>query len=125
MEGATRLIERRQELLQQQGTLSKLPRGGVEKLTLRHWLVGRAFGQTLSLPVLVAGTGLAGAFTRVSPAPLGVGMVEGALAAILSTLGVHLEAAAAISLAYRGLTLWLPMVSGFAALQWGGLRWAR
>jgi uncharacterized protein (TIRG00374 family) len=88
-------------------------------------LTALAFGQSLSLPVLVTAAGLTGALTVVSPTPLGVGIAEGALALSLSSLGVPLEAAAAISLTYRGLTLWLPMLYGFGALQASGLRLAR
>jgi uncharacterized membrane protein YbhN (UPF0104 family) len=88
-------------------------------------LVGLAFGQRLPLGTLVAGAGFAGALTVVSPTPLGVGIAEAGLAVVLARHGVPLEAAAAISLTYRGLTIWVPMLVGFAALQVSGLRLAR
>lgn len=40
----------------------------------------------------------------------------------LTTLGVPLENAVVISLAYRGFTIWLPMLYGFLALQAAGLQ---
>jgi uncharacterized protein (TIRG00374 family) len=88
-------------------------------------LAGLAFGQRLPLGTLVAGASLAGALTVVSPTPLGVGIAEAGLAVVLTTLGVPLEAAAAISLTYRGLTIWVPMLAGVATLQVSGLRLAR
>jgi uncharacterized membrane protein YbhN (UPF0104 family) len=85
-------------------------------------LCGLAFGQRLSVPALVAGAAMAAALTIVSPTPQGVGIVEGALAYLLTASGVPAEPAVLISLLYRGFTLWLPMIYGFAALQAGGLR---
>ena len=61
-------------------------------------------------------------FTIVSPTPMGIGVVEGAMAITLSTLRVPLEAAVIITLAYRGFTLWLPLLYGIVALQISGLR---
>jgi uncharacterized membrane protein YbhN (UPF0104 family) len=81
----------------------------------------RAFGQPASPGVMVAGVGLAGLFTVIAPTPVGLGVVEGALVIALKSLGLNLEAAVIVSLAFRILTLWLPMLYGFLALQWAGL----
>lgn len=40
----------------------------------------------------------------------------------LRSLHVPLGAAAVITLAYRGLTFWLPFLYGFVALRWLGRR---
>ena len=37
---------------------------------------------------------------------------------MLTELGVPAENAAVITLAYRGISFWLPFVLGFAALRW-------
>ena len=85
--------------------------GAVLALTLR------AFSQPVSPTIVLSGLGMAGLFTVVSPTPLGVGIVEGGLAAVFASLGVEPGAALIVSLAFRGLTLWLPVLYGFVALQ--------
>ena len=77
----------------------------------------RAFSQPISPTIVLAGVGMAGLFTAVSPTPVGVGIVEGAVAAVFASLGVEPGAALIVSLAFRGLTLWLPVLYGFIALQ--------
>jgi glycosyltransferase 2 family protein len=81
-----------------------------------------AFGQQVSLSVTLAGLGVAGLFTVVSPTPVGLGIVEAALAAVLASLGMEAGAALIVSLAFRGITLWLPVLYGFIALEALGFR---
>ena len=81
-----------------------------------------AFGQHASLTIVLAGLGMAILFTVVSPTPVGVGVVEGALAVVLASLGIAPGAAVIVSLAFRGVTLWLPVLYGFIALQALGFR---
>jgi uncharacterized protein (TIRG00374 family) len=81
-----------------------------------------AFGQHVSLTIVLAGLGMAILFTVVSPTPVGVGVVEGALAVVLASLGIAPGAAVIVSLAFRGVTLWLPVLYGFIALQALGFR---
>ena len=81
-----------------------------------------AFGQHASLTVVLAGLGMAVLFSVVSPTPVGVGVVEGAVAVVLASLGVEPGAAVIVSLAFRGVTLWLPVLYGFIALQLLGFR---
>jgi hypothetical protein len=44
--------------------------------------------------------------------------VEGTLILVLTALGVRAHNATVITLAYRGISFWLPFVLGFAALRW-------
>jgi len=81
-----------------------------------------AFGQNVSLSIALAGLGMAGLFTVVSPTPVGLGVVEAAVAAVLASLGMEAGAALIISLAFRGITLWLPVLYGFIALETLGFR---
>jgi hypothetical protein len=74
---------------------------------------------------LVAGFCIAYLFTIVSPTPSGIGVVEGAMTLGLSSLGVPLEAATVITLAYRGLTFWLPFAYGFVGMRVLQHRWAQ
>jgi uncharacterized protein (TIRG00374 family) len=87
-------------------------------------LVFLAFGQPFSAGTIVAGYSIGSLFAIVSPTPGGMGVVEGAMTLGLTSLRVALGPATVITLAYRGLTFWLPFVYGFIAmrvlhLQWG------
>ena len=53
-----------------------------------------------------------GQTTITSPVPLGLGSFEVTCVALLSMLGVTLEAAFTATLLLRGFTLWLPMIPG-------------
>jgi uncharacterized protein (TIRG00374 family) len=82
----------------------------------------RAFGQHASLSITLAGLGMAGLFTVVSPTPVGLGIVEAAVAAVFVSLGLEAGAALIVSLAFRGITLWLPVLYGFIFLETLGFR---
>ncbi|MGH2521223.1 MAG: lysylphosphatidylglycerol synthase transmembrane domain-containing protein [Anaerolineales bacterium] len=83
-----------------------------------------AFDQPFSTGTLIAGYSLAFLALIVSPTPAGVGIVEGIMPPVLRSLGVPLEAALVITLAYRGLTFWLPFGYGFIAFRLLQRRWA-
>jgi uncharacterized protein (TIRG00374 family) len=96
----------------------------------KAWLIGilsltfQAFAVPFDAGIVVAGFSIGFLFTIVSPTPSGIGVVEGAMTVALTSLGVPIGAATVITLAYRGLTFWLPFVYGFIALrvleaQWG------
>jgi hypothetical protein len=84
------------------------------------FLVFVAFKQPFSAGTLVAGYAIGYLFLIVSPTPSGIGFVEGAMTLALTTLRVPLAAAAVITLAYRGVTLWLPLMYGLVAFRWIG-----
>jgi uncharacterized protein (TIRG00374 family) len=66
---------------------------------------------------LVAGLSIAYLFTIVSPTPAGLGFVEGALTLALNAMRVPLGSAAVITLTYRAITFWFPLVVGAFALR--------
>lgn len=72
----------------------------------------RAFGQSVSAGATVCAFAVAVLFWVVGITPQGVGVVEGAMAGAFSALGMPLAPALAISLAFRGLTLYLPLLIG-------------
>jgi uncharacterized protein (TIRG00374 family) len=76
-----------------------------------------AFNQPVSLDHLIAGFAIGYLFVIISPTPAGVGVVEGILTLALSNLGVDVEAAAVITLAFRGITFWLPLALGLVAFR--------
>ncbi|HET7009712.1 MAG TPA: lysylphosphatidylglycerol synthase transmembrane domain-containing protein [Anaerolineales bacterium] len=84
------------------------------------FLVFMAFRQGFSVGTLIAGFGLSYLFTVVTPTPAGIGFVEGLLTLGLNGLGVPLASAAVITLAYRGISLWLVLAYGMLAMRWIG-----
>lgn len=83
-----------------------------------------AFKVSEEAGTIVAGFCIAYLFTIVSPTPSGIGVVEGAMTIGLSSMGVPLGAATVVTLAYRGLTFWLPFVYGFVGIRVLEHRWA-
>jgi uncharacterized protein (TIRG00374 family) len=76
------------------------------------WLVALAFQTSLSAEVLVAGFSIGYLFVIVSPTPSGIGIMEGAMALSFRSLGLALETATIITLAFRGITFWMPLLVG-------------
>lgn len=80
-------------------------------------LVFIAFKTPFSLGTLVGGFSIGYLFWIVSPTPAGIGFVEGALTLGLRSLNVSLGDATVLTLAYRGVTFWLPFLFGMIALR--------
>ncbi len=76
-----------------------------------------AFHQPAGFGVLVAGYVMGILFWKMSLVPEGVGVVEGVMILVYTSVGVPAVKATVISLAFRGLTYWLPMVMGFLLLR--------
>jgi uncharacterized protein (TIRG00374 family) len=74
-------------------------------------------GTPFTVGTLVAGFAISYLFLIVSPTPSGLGVMEGVMTLVLTTLGVKLEAAALITLTYRFLTFWFPLVVGAIAFR--------
>jgi len=87
-------------------------------LILILFLVFVAFQVPFSIGTLIGGFSIGYLFLIVSPTPAGIGIVEGALTIGLTSLNVSLGKATVITLAYRGITFWLPLLFGFYALRW-------
>jgi uncharacterized protein (TIRG00374 family) len=66
---------------------------------------------------IVGGFAIAYLFLIVSPTPSGIGVVEGVMALALRTLRVEFSQAVIITLAYRGITFWLPLAVGALAFR--------
>jgi uncharacterized protein (TIRG00374 family) len=76
-----------------------------------------AFHQIISIGSLVAGFAMGILFSNVSITPQGIGTSEGAMSIVYSSLGVPATRATVVALAFRGLTLWLPLAIGFVLLR--------
>ncbi len=81
-------------------------------------LIFLAFKVTFTLGTLLAGFGLAYLFVIVSPTPNGIGVVEGIVPFYLTSLRVPFEAATVVTLAFRGVTFWLPFLIGMASFRY-------
>jgi len=76
-----------------------------------------AFRQPFSAGTLIAGFSIGYLFLIVSPTPSGLGFVEGVMPLTFMALGVPRTSAVLITVAYRGLTFWLPFGYGFIAFR--------
>ncbi|MCB0065276.1 MAG: lysylphosphatidylglycerol synthetase family protein, partial [Caldilineaceae bacterium] len=76
-----------------------------------------AFRQPATFGIVLTGYAMTILFFIVSPTPNGVGIVEGLLPVIYTSLGLPLATATVISLTYRALTFWVPMLGGFFLLR--------
>jgi len=66
---------------------------------------------------IIGGFSIAYLFLIVSPTPSGIGIVEGVMPLALSSLQVPWSEAVIITLAYRGVTFWLPLGVGAIAFR--------
>jgi len=76
-----------------------------------------AFHQPVGLGVLIAGFSMGILFWIVSITPQGIGVVEVMMTFVFTSLGIPAGPAALISLAFRGLTFWIPLGIGFLLLR--------
>lgn len=76
-----------------------------------------AFKVPFSAGTIIGGFSITYLFLAVSPTPSGIGIVEGVMPLALSSLRVPWGQAVIITLAYRGITFWLPLALGALALR--------
>jgi phosphatidylglycerol lysyltransferase len=81
------------------------------------YLLALAFHGPVGLGVLVAAYAMAILFWNISITPQGIGVVEGVTPLVFASLGMPIEQGTVITLAFRGLTFWLPMAAGFIILR--------
>jgi uncharacterized protein (TIRG00374 family) len=81
------------------------------------FLMFLAFRQPFSVGTLIAGYSIGYLFLIVSPTPSGIGFVEGAMTLSLASFRIPLAAAGLITLAYRGITLWLTILYGMFSFR--------
>lgn len=76
-----------------------------------------AFQVPFTAGTIIGGFAISYLFLIVSPTPSGIGIVEGVMPLALSSLGVQWSQAVIITLAYRGITFWIPLGVGALALR--------
>jgi uncharacterized protein (TIRG00374 family) len=82
------------------------------------FLMFLAFEQPFSPGTLIAAFGINALFSVASPTPGGLGFVEGAMTLVMASNSIPLASATVVTLAYRGVTFWFPLLLGFIALRW-------
>jgi uncharacterized protein (TIRG00374 family) len=81
------------------------------------WMTFLSFDVPYSTGTVIAGFATAYLFLVMSPTPSGIGVVEGILPLALTSLGVPWEQAVVVTLTYRGLTFWFPLLVGGVAFR--------
>jgi uncharacterized protein (TIRG00374 family) len=76
-----------------------------------------AFQVPFTAGTIIGGFAIAYLFIIVTPTPAGVGIIEGVMPLALSSLRVPWSEAIVITLAYRGITFWMPLAFGAAAFR--------
>jgi glycosyltransferase 2 family protein len=76
-----------------------------------------AFKVPFSAGTIIGGFTISYLFLIISPTPAGVGIIEGVMPLALSSLRVPWSQAVVITLAYRGITFWLPLGFGAVAFR--------
>jgi uncharacterized protein (TIRG00374 family) len=77
-----------------------------------------AFQQEIAFGPLVAGYAIGILFWIVSITPHGIGVVEGVMTLVYTTLDVPAAQAAVVALTFRGLSFWIPFLIGFVLLRY-------
>ena len=76
-----------------------------------------ALNVPFSVGTIIGGFSIGQLFYYISPTPGGVGVVEGIFPLALTTLRVPFGKAMLITLTYRAVTLWLPLLVGFISFR--------
>lgn len=76
-----------------------------------------SFEVPFSTGTIIAGFSLAYLFLIISPTPSGIGIVEGIMPIALTSLNVNWSQAVVITLIYRAVTFWLPLIIGGLAFR--------
>jgi phosphatidylglycerol lysyltransferase len=76
-----------------------------------------AFNQPVEFEVVIAGYSMIILFSIISPTPNGVGLVEGLMPIVFTSLNIPADIATIVILAFRGITFWLPLLIGFVLMQ--------
>jgi len=76
-----------------------------------------SFNIPFRLGTIISGFSLGFLFLIVSPTPSGVGIMEGVMALAFHSRRIPWGSAILVTLAYRGVTFWLPLLLGLAAFR--------
>lgn len=88
---------------------------GLDGLTL--WFCFHAVGASAPYWACFVAIVIGSITATVAPIPMGLGTFEGGSVGALALLGAPIETALTVTLLFRGLSLWLPLVPGFFISQ--------
>lgn len=81
------------------------------------YLIFLAFGVDVNFIQVFISHAIMYLFLVVSPTPNGIGFVEGIAQLVMSGIGIPKDAAVVVTLAFRGIIVWLPIFLGFFAFR--------
>ena len=76
------------------------------------WALVRAYGQNIPVGGLIAAFGMGIIFFVIAVIPEGVAIVEAVMTLVFSSVGMSVHTAIAITMVFRGVNFWLPLVVG-------------
>jgi uncharacterized protein (TIRG00374 family) len=76
-----------------------------------------AFKVPFTAGTIIGGFAISYLFLIITPTPAGVGIIEGVMPLALSSLRVPWSEAVVITLAYRGITFWIPLALGATSFR--------
>lgn len=82
------------------------------------WLACRSVGIDISLMDSAVFFTIANTALSVSPTPGGLGVVEASLISALTASGISPDSAIAVTLVYRFVTFWAPLLPGYTAFRY-------
>jgi glycosyltransferase 2 family protein len=84
---------------------------------LSLWALFATYRQDVSLGLVTAGFAMSVVFSVVAIIPQGIGAVEGVMALVFTAAGVPADVAVVVSISYRILNVWIPLVIGFFCVR--------
>lgn len=79
--------------------------------------IGLAYGRLLDISTTIAAFSLEAVFSVVTLVPNGLIVAEAVMVDVLASLGLPFDGALVITIVYRGLSVWLPLLVGFIFLR--------
>jgi len=110
---ANDIFSHRQSLLRTAGVATAAQLTNLVTVTF----VGLAYGQRLGISTTIAAFSMDAVFSVVAIVPNGLIVAEAVMTEVFSSLGLPFEVALVITLVYRGLSVWLPLLVGFLFLR--------
>lgn len=84
--------------------------------TASLYAVALAYQQRLTIGAALAAFSMDIIFSVVNIIPNGIGVAEGVIALVFTSIGIPTAEALVISIAFRGLNVWVPLIIGFFLL---------
>lgn len=87
-------------------------------LAMALWMVLRALGSSVSIPVALAVVVATNLLAGLVPVPGGIGVAEATMSSLLVLAGVDQSTAFAATVVFRMFSFYIPALQGFPAMKW-------